>query len=107
MIKLVDTFNSEDAHVEGTFLFIDMFDSAGYKANGEAAWITTTAWFYDKVGTIIEEGGAGTIVKYLGDGVMVAYEPDGAAAAINDAIRIQEALADGVDGGRVRVSCSI
>lgn len=106
-MKLVDTFNSKDAHVEGTFMFVDMFESASYKANGEAAWITTMAWLYDTVGAIVEKDGAGTIVKYLGDGVMIAYGPDAATAAVNVAIQIQEALEDGVEGRQVHVSCSV
>jgi len=106
-MRLADAFASEDSRVPGTFVFIDMVDSTGYKDAGEAAWITTTAWMYDTITAAIEQGGAGTIVKYLGDGVMVAYGLDGATVALNDAIRVQEALEDGVEGRQVRVSCAI
>lgn len=107
MIKLVDAFNLEEAHVEGTFAFYDMFDSTRLKLQGEATWIPTTAYFFDTVREKVEAGGRGTIVKYLGDGVMVAYGDDAATAAINDAIQIQEALDDGVNARVVNMACSV
>lgn len=107
-MKLSEAFSAPESRVEGTWVFVDMFDSTGMKANGvEANWLPTTGWFYDVVSEKVYEGDAGTIVKFLGDGVMIAYGADGATQAINDAIRIQEALEDGVEGRQVRVACSI
>lgn len=56
---------------------------------------------------MIAEDGAGTIVKFTGDGAMIAYGEDDATHAINDAIRVQEAIKESVERRQVTVSCSI
>jgi class 3 adenylate cyclase/cold shock CspA family protein len=106
-MQLAEAFNSKDARFDGTFMFVDMCDSTGLKEQGEATWIPTTAWMYDTVASAINKGGAGTIIKHLGDGIMAVYGPDDATAALNDAIAVQEALEEGVEGRLVRFSCSI
>lgn len=107
MTVLADTFNSPEAHTDGTFVFVDLFDSTARKANGEAAWVNETAYYYDIVKGVVETNGNGRIVKFLGDGVMIAYGEDGATAAVNDAIEIQQMLEDGVEGRKVNIACSI
>lgn len=108
MLNLTETLHSIDARVERSISFIDLVDSTGLKQNTpEASWLPHYAWFYEICADRVAGGGAGTIVKLLGDGVMVAYPEDQATQAINDAIAIQEALEDGVEGRHVRLACSI
>ena len=105
MLNLTDTLHSSDARVERSIIFIDLVDSTGLKLNTpEASWLPHYGWFYEVCADRVAAGGAGTIVKLLGDGVMIAYSEDQATQAINDAITIQEALEDGVEGQHVRVS---
>jgi class 3 adenylate cyclase/cold shock CspA family protein len=98
-----------DAHpAERAIVFVDMFGSTSMKEREpETTWIATFGWFYGQIGQIVVEGGAGTITKYLGDGMMVAYDQDDATQAINDAIRMQEAIKDAVEERHVRLHCSI
>ncbi len=108
MLNLTDTLHSSDARVERSIIFIDLVDSTGLKLNTpEASWLPHYGWFYEVCADRVAAGGAGTIVKLLGDGVMIAYNEDQATQAINDAITIQEALEDGVEGQHVRLACSI
>lgn len=106
-MRLAEAFNSPEARFTGTFVFVDMCDSTALKEQGEATWIPTIAWMYDTVAAAVERGGKGTIVKYLGDGLMIVYGPEDATTAINDAVHLQEALEDGVEGRLVRFACSI
>jgi class 3 adenylate cyclase/cold shock CspA family protein len=108
MLNITDTLHSSDARVERSIVFIDLVDSTGLKLNTpEASWLPHYGWFYEVCAARVAAGGAGVIVKLLGDGVMIAYSEDHATQAINDAITIQEALEDGVEGQHVRLACSI
>jgi class 3 adenylate cyclase/cold shock CspA family protein len=108
MLNITETLHSSDARVERSISFIDLVDSTGLKLNTpEASWLPHYGWFYEVCADRVAAGGAGTIVKLLGDGVMIAYSEDQATQAINDAIAIQEALEDGVEGQHVRLACSI
>src|SRR4051812_11960944 len=103
-MQLSETFRAADSRVERTLVFVDMVGSAEMKDKEvEALWITHFGYFYDVVAEQIANGEAGTIVKYLGDGMMVAYGENDATAAINDAIRIQEAIKRGVEERQVRM----
>jgi class 3 adenylate cyclase/cold shock CspA family protein len=108
MLNLTDTLHSSDARVERSISFIDLVDSTGLKLNTpEASWLPHYGWFYELCADRIAAGGVGAIVKLLGDGVMIAYGEDQATQAINDAITVQEAMEDGVEGQHVRLACSI
>jgi class 3 adenylate cyclase len=105
-MNVLDAFHSPDSRVERTIAFIDLADSTGMKEREpESSWVPAIAWMYQTIVDQVDAGSHGRIVKFLGDGVMIGYV-DGATGAINDAIRIQEAIHDGVAKGRVRIACT-
>src|SRR5437868_9559672 len=103
-MKLADGFRAPELRVDKTVMFCDIADSTGMKEKeAEAGWLTTFGYFYDLTTEVIASGSAGTIVKYLGDGAMVVYDEDHTTHAINDAIRIQEAIKGDIGKRQVNV----
>lgn len=108
-MKFFGSETEQEVRVKRTIMFADIVGSTALKETAdENAWMGAFEGFYEVVTDTVAEGGAGTIVKYLGDGVMVAYDHGQSAAALRDAIRIQERLRKAeAKGRRVTVYSSI
>lgn len=104
-MELSEAFQSPEARVLRTIMFVDMVGSTQLKEkNPEATWINTFAFFYEKITKPILDTN-GEIVKFTGDGVMAAFEE--AINAINAAVKIQEAIADAVRNRTIEVYASV
>lgn len=107
MALLAETFASPTSRVTKTIVVVDLTGSTNMKeAQPEAQWLTTYGWFFDMLGTTIENY-KGRVAKYLGDGAIALFSEDHPAEAINWAIAVQEAMADGRERNRVACDCSI
>lgn len=107
MVKLTDTFRTEDSRVSKAIVAVDLTNSTRMKQEqGEAGWLNTYGWFFDMAGETIGSY-EGKIVKYLGDGLMAVFPDDRAAEAINWSIVIQEEMASARARNLVKCSCSI
>jgi class 3 adenylate cyclase len=107
MALLAETFASSTARVTKTVVVVDLTASTNMKeAQPEAQWLTTYGWFFDMLSSTIARFN-GQIVKYMGDGALAVFSDDHPADAINWAISVQEAMADGRDKNRVSCDCAI
>lgn len=107
-MKLFEDFRDPSLYVPRVVTFIDVVGSTAMKEREtQSAWLTNIASFYDIIAEVVEGGGYGTIVKFLGDGAMVVYNDDHALQAINEAIRIQEAIKEDVQKKKVLLHASI
>lgn len=92
---------------------VDMVKSTEMKEQQtQATWLSSLGWMYDTVTAIATEAVPNVDVKYLGDGIMLVFDTDHTTAAVNIAIRIQEAItaaSQGIDGakGVIDFTCSI
>jgi class 3 adenylate cyclase/cold shock CspA family protein len=108
MVCLSDAFRDPGSREQITIVFYDIVGSVGYKAaEVEATWVPTFGWVFDGVRAEIAFGGRGRIVKFTGDGAIVAYDENDADAAINDAIRVQERVQEGVEGRQVNITLTV
>lgn len=107
-MKLFENIRDPNLRVGKAVMFADIVDSTGMKEREpEASWLITFGYVYDVIREVVEAGEHGVLVKYTGDGALVVYGDDYATDAINDAIRIQEAIKEDVEKRAVTVSCSI
>jgi class 3 adenylate cyclase/cold shock CspA family protein len=107
MAKLTEVFNDPTSRVYRVFLVVDINDSTGMKEREpEANWITSYAWFFDLVGSVVAEYG-GNLVKYVGDGALAVFGENEATHAINAAIALLERIRDENRKRLVKFSCSI
>jgi len=104
---LAETFASPTSRITKTLVIVDLNASTNMKeVQPEAQWLTTYGWFFDMLASTISKF-KGRIVKHLGDGAMAVFSDDHPADAINWAISVQEAMADGRDKNRVSCDCSV
>ncbi|MGH3430486.1 MAG: adenylate/guanylate cyclase domain-containing protein [Mycobacteriales bacterium] len=107
-MKLLEGFRDPSLYVQRVVVFFDIVGSTMMKEREtQSAWLTNIASFYDIITEVVEAAGCGTIVKFLGDGAMIVYNDDHALQAINDAIKIQEAIKDDVQKRKVLLHASV
>jgi len=87
-------------------MFADIVGSTQMKSQGVVAWLPTVGKFYDIFSAHVTAHG-GRVVKFLGDGALAEFSDDEAEAAINAAIRIQEALKEARDNTQFMCQCSV
>jgi class 3 adenylate cyclase/cold shock CspA family protein len=107
-MKLLEGFRDPSLYVQRVVVFFDVVGSTMMKEREtQSAWLTNIASFYDIINEVVDAGGCGTVVKFLGDGAMIVYNDDHALQAINDAIKIQEAIKDDVQKRKVLLHASV
>lgn len=107
MATLADVFRSFNSRVTKTLVAVDLSNAAAMKEQQpEATWLTTYAWFFDKLRET-SVNFYGSIVKVLPEGALAVFSEDHVAEAINWAIALQEAIADAQEKNQVNCDCSI
>lgn len=107
MATLAEVFRSYNSRVTKTLVAVDLSNATAMKEQQpEATWLTTYAWFFDK----LHEGAVdhhGKIIKVLPEGALAVFSEDHVAEAINWAIALQEAIADAQERNQVNCECSV